>query len=153
MPLKCGVGWGRLLRVPWTARRSNQSIRKEIYPEYSLEGLVQKLQYFGCLMQRANSLVKTLMLGKIEREEGGNRGRDDWVTSLTQSTWVWASSGRWWRTVKPCVLQFTVSQRVGHYLVTEQPQSCCRWGQCGNSVRFHVLGFQNHCRQLLQPRN
>ena len=60
--------WGRLLRVPWTARRSNQSILKEISPEYSLEGLMLKLelQYFGDLMQRADSFEKTLMLGKIE---------------------------------------------------------------------------------------
>ena len=58
--------WGRLLRVPWTARRSNQSFLKEINPEYSLEGLMLKLQYFGYLMQRASSLEKTLMLGKIE---------------------------------------------------------------------------------------
>ena len=58
--------WRRLLRVPWTARRSNQSILKEINPEYSLEGLMLKLQYFGHLMRRANSLEKTLMLGKIE---------------------------------------------------------------------------------------
>ena len=64
--------WRRLLRVPWTARRSNQSILKEITPEYSLEGLILKLklQYFGHLMQRTNSLEKTLMLGKIE---GGRR--------------------------------------------------------------------------------
>ena len=70
----CGVG--RLLRVPWTARRSNQSILKEISPEYSLEGLMLKLklQYFGHLMGRTNSLEKTLMLGKTEdsrRREGG----------------------------------------------------------------------------------
>ena len=58
--------WKRLLRVPWTARRSNQSIRKEINPEYSLEGLMLKLQYFGHLMQKADSLEKTLTLGKIE---------------------------------------------------------------------------------------
>ena len=65
--------WRRLLRVPWTARRSNQSIIKEISPEYSLEGLMLKLklQYFGHLMQRADSFEKTLMLGKIE----GRRGR------------------------------------------------------------------------------
>ena len=61
----------RLLRVPWIARRSNQSILKEMNAEYSLEGLMLKLQYFGHLMQRADSLDKTLMLGKIE----GNRGR------------------------------------------------------------------------------
>ena len=58
--------WRRLLRVPWTGRRSNQSILKEINPEYSLEGVMLKLQYFGHLMQRADSLEKTLMLGKIE---------------------------------------------------------------------------------------
>ena len=58
--------WRRLLRVPWTARRSNQSILKEICPEYSLEGLMLKLQYFGPLMRRTDSLEKTLMLGKIE---------------------------------------------------------------------------------------
>ena len=69
--------WGRLLRVPWTARRSNQSILKGISPEYSLEGLMLKLklQYFGHLMQRADSLKKTLMLGKIEGSgEGDDRG-------------------------------------------------------------------------------
>ena len=65
--------WKGLLRVPWTARRSNQSILKEINFEYSLEGLMLKLQYFGYLMQRANSLEKTLLLGKIEgrRRRGG----------------------------------------------------------------------------------
>ena len=67
--------WRRLLRVPWTARSSNQSILKEINSEYSLEGrmLKLKLQYFGYLMRRANSLEKTLMLGKIEDREGGSR--------------------------------------------------------------------------------
>ena len=61
--------WRRLLRVPWTARRSNQSILKEINPQYSLEGLMLKLQYFGHLMQRVNSLENTLMLGKTETED------------------------------------------------------------------------------------
>ena len=102
----------RLLRVPWTARRSNQSILKEISPEYSLEGLMLKLklQYFGHLMQRTNSLEKTLMLGKIEGrrrkrqvEIVGRHHRlsghefetswDSWTASPTQWTWVWASSG------------------------------------------------------------
>ena len=63
--------WRRLLRVPWTARRSNQSILKEISPEYSLEGLMLKLQYFGHLMQRTDSLEKTLMLGKTEGRRRG----------------------------------------------------------------------------------
>ena len=83
------------MRVPWTATL-NQSILKEINPEYSLEGLMlkQKLQYFGHLMQRANSLKKTLMLGKTEGEKGG-RGRDGLIASLTQWTWVWVKSGSW----------------------------------------------------------
>ena len=78
--------WRRLLRVPWTARRSNQSIVKEISPEYSLEGLILKLklQYFGHLMGRTDSLEKTLILGKIE---GGRRGwqRMRWLDGITDS--------------------------------------------------------------------
>ena len=78
--------WRRLLRVPWTARRSNQSILKEISPEYSLEGLMLKLklQYFGHLMQRTDSFEKTLMLGKME---GGRRGqqRMRWLDGITNS--------------------------------------------------------------------
>ena len=66
--------WRRLLRAPWTARKSNQSILKEINPEYSLEGLMLKLQYVGHLMQRADSLEKILMLGKTEAREVGDRG-------------------------------------------------------------------------------
>ena len=79
--------WKRPLRVPWTARRSNQSILKEIIPEYSLEGLMLnlKLQYFGHLMWRTNSLEKTLMLGKSEggRRRGGHKGR--WLDGITNS--------------------------------------------------------------------
>ena len=89
--------WRRLLRVPWTARRSNQSILKEISPGCSLEGVMLKLklQYFGHLMWRADSFEKTLMLGKIEgrRRGGGDRGWDGWMASLTQWTWVWVDSG------------------------------------------------------------
>ena len=90
--------WRRFLRVPWTARRSNQSTLKEINPEYSLEGLTlkMKLQYFDHRMQRADSLEKTLMLGKIEsRRRGGNRGWDGWIASLAQGTQVRANSRRW----------------------------------------------------------
>ena len=78
--------WRRLLRVPWSARRSNQSILKEISPEYSLEGLMLKLklQYFGHLMQRANSLEKTLMLGKIDGRRRG-RQRMRWLDGITDS--------------------------------------------------------------------
>ena len=89
--------WRRLLRVPWTARRSNQSILMEISPKYSLEGLMLKLklQYFGHLMRRTDSLETTLMLGGIGgRRRRGKQRRDGWLTSLTQWTWVWANSGR-----------------------------------------------------------
>ena len=80
--------WRRLLRVPWTARRSNQWILKEINPEYSLKDWCwNKLQYFGHLMQRTDSLEKTLMLAKIEgRREGEDRGWNGWMASLTQWT-------------------------------------------------------------------
>ena len=84
--------WRRLSRVPWTARRSNQSILKEINPWCSLEGLMPKLQYFGHLMRRADSLEKTLMLGKAGGE-GNDRGCDGWMASPTQWTWVWVDSG------------------------------------------------------------
>ena len=79
--------WRRLLRVPWTARRSNQSILKEISPEYSLEGLMLKLkrQYFGHLMQRINSLEKTLMLGKVEGKRRKGQQRMRWLDGITQS--------------------------------------------------------------------
>ena len=79
--------WRRLLRVPWTPRRSNQSILKEISPEYSLEGLMLKLKlkYFGHLMQRTDSLVKTLMLGKIEGRRRRGRQRMRWLDDITNS--------------------------------------------------------------------
>ena len=79
--------WRRLLRVPWTARRSNQSILKEISPKYSLEGLMLKLklQYFGHLMQRTDSLEKTLRLGKIEGERRRGRQRMRWLDGITDS--------------------------------------------------------------------
>ena len=112
--------WRRLFQVPWTARRSNRSILKETSPEYSLKGLMMKLQYFGHLMWRADSFEKTLMLGKIEgRRRTNDRGWDYWMASLTQWTWVWVSSRRWCRTGKPGVPQSLRSQRVGHDWVTE----------------------------------
>ena len=77
--------WKRLLRVPWTARRSNQSILKEISPEYSLEGLMLKLQYFGHLMPRTDSFEKTLMLAKIEGRRRRGRQRMRWLDGITDS--------------------------------------------------------------------
>ena len=106
--------WRRLLRVPWTARRSNQSILKEISPEYSLEILMLKLklQYFSHMMQRMDSLEKTLMLGKAGGE-GDDTGWDGWMASPTWWTWVWASSGSWWWTGKSGMLQSMGLQRAG----------------------------------------
>ena len=96
MLLNCGAR-----EDSWTARRSNQSILKETNPEYSLEELMLelKLQSFGHLMRRANSLEKTLMLGKIEGRRRRGRQKMRWLgmTSLTQWTWVWANSRRQWR--------------------------------------------------------
>ena len=74
------------MRVPWTARRSNQSILKAVNPEHSLEGLMLKLQYFGHLMRRANSLEKTLMLGKIAGERKRGQQRVRWLDGITDST-------------------------------------------------------------------
>ena len=98
--------WRRLLRVPWTTRRWNQSVLKEISPEYSLEGLMLKFQYFGHQMQelihwKRPSCWERLKVGG----EGDNRGRDGWMASPTLWTWVWVKSRSWWWTGKPGVLQ------------------------------------------------
>ena len=117
--------WRRLLRVPWTVRRSNQSILKESSPECSLERLMLKLkiQYFGCLVRRTDSLEKTLMLEKIEggRRRGWQRMRwlDGITDSMDMSRWTWASSRRWWRTGKPGMLRSIWSQRVRHDQVSD----------------------------------
>ena len=114
--------WRRLLRVPWTARRSNQCILKEISPGISLEGMMLKLklQYFGHIM-------RSWLIGKDSDAgrdwgaggEGDNRGWDGWMVSLTRWMWVWVNSGSWWWTGRPGVLQFMGSQRVGQDWATE----------------------------------
>ena len=111
--------WRRLLKVTWPARRSNQSILKEINPKYSLEGLMLKLelQYFGHLMWRATRWKTPWCWDGL-----GAGGWDGWMASLTQWRWVWAISGRQWSTGKPGVLQSTGTQRVGHDWATEQQQ-------------------------------
>ena len=113
--------WKRLLRVPWTVRRSNQSILKEISPEHSLEGLMLKLklQYFGHLMQRTDSFEKTLMLGKIEGGRRRGRQKIRWLDGITDSMDMSLSKLCDWRTGKPGVLQSMGLQRVGHNWVTE----------------------------------
>ena len=114
--------WRRLLRAPWTARRSNQFILKEISPEYSLEGLM--------LSWNSNTLATWCKgLTHLKRPwcwerlkvgaEGDGRGWDGWMASLTRWMWVWANSGSWWWTGKPGVLQYMWSWRVGHDWVTE----------------------------------
>ena len=100
--------WRRLLRVPWTARRSNQSILKELSLEYSLEGLMLKLKFqsFGRLMWRTDSFERPWCWERLKgRGERDNRGWDGWMVSPTQWTWVWVCSGSWWWTGRPVMLQ------------------------------------------------
>ena len=114
--------WRRLLRVSWTARRSNQSILKEISPGISLQGMMLKLklQYFGHLMWRVDSLEKTLMLGGIGGRRRRGRQRMRWLDGITDSMDVSVSELRgWWWTGRPGVLRFMGSQRVGHNWATE----------------------------------
>ena len=116
--------WRRLLRVPWTAKRSNQSILKEINPEYSLEGLMLKLelQYLATWCKEGTHWKRAWCWARLKAGEGNDRGRDGCIVSPTQWTWVWASSGRWWRTGKPGMLQSMGLQRVRLDWATEQQQ-------------------------------
>ena len=172
----------RLLRVPWTARRSNQSILKEISSEYSLEGLMLKLKtlatwYLGEELThwKRSWCWERLTAGK----EGDNRGQDGRMASPTQWTRVWVNSGSWQWTGRPGVLQFMGSQRIGHNWAIELNWTVYylnfiwslkhsenedhgipshhfmgnRWGNSGNSVRLYFSAFQNHCRWWLQPWN
>ena len=131
--------WRRFLKVPWNARRSNQSILEEISSEYSLEGLILKLklQYFCHLMQRTDSLGKILMLGKIE--DGSRRGwqRMRWLDGIIESGHMRLSnSWSWWWTGRPGVLQSMESQRVGHNWVTE-----LNWPDAGKVWRWEEKGM------------
>ena len=111
--------WRKLLRVPWTARRSNQSILREISPGCSLVGLMVKLklQYLATWCKGLTHLKRPWCWESLRA--GDNRGRDGWMASLTQWTWVWVESGSWWWTGRPAVLRFTGSQWVGHDWATE----------------------------------
>ena len=114
--------WRRLLRVPWDARRSNQSILKEMNPEYSLEGLMLKLklQYLATWYEELTHWKRSWCWESLRAGgEGDDRGWDGWIASPTQWTWVWVDSKSWWWTGRPGVLQFMGLQRVGHNWVTE----------------------------------
>ena len=114
--------WRRLLRVPWTARRSSQSIQKEINPECSLEGLMLKLKLhiLATWCEELTHLKRPWCWEILKAGgEGDDRGWDDWVASPIQRTWVWVNSRRWRWTGSPGVLWFMGSQRVGHDCTTE----------------------------------
>ena len=114
--------WRRLLRVPWTAKRSIQSIIKEISPEYSLEGLMLKLslQYLATWCEELTHWERPWWWEWLKVEgEGDDRGWDVWISSPTQWTWIWVNSGSWWWTGRPGVLKSMRLQRVRHDWATE----------------------------------
>ena len=127
-----------------------QSILKEIkIPDYSLEGLMLKLklQFFGHLMWRAESLEKTLMLKRLKAGgKGDYRGWDGWMASLTQWTWVWVDSRSWWWAGRPGVLQFMGSQRVRHDWATE-----LNWTKSKLSENVFSPFFQKQVASLKLP--
>ena len=166
--------WRRLLRVPWTARRSNQSILKEINPGISLEGMMLKLkyQYFGHLMRRVESLEKTLMLGGIGGRRRRERQRMRWLDGIMDSmaSWtrwmrVWVNSRSWWWTGRPGVLWFMRSQRVGHDWVTELNWTekmmlwkCCsqyasKFGKLSSGHRTGKGQFSFQSQREAKPKN
>ena len=137
--------WRRLLRVPWTARRSNQSILNQISPGCSLEGMMLKLklQYFGHLMWRVDSLEKLWCWeGLGAKGKGDDRGWDGWVAPPTRRMWVWVNSRSWWWTGRPGVLRFMRSQRVRHYWATELNLLSERLRKSRSKIENAIVFFQ-----------
>ena len=137
--------WRRLLRVPWTARRSNQSILIEINPEYSLEGLMLKLklQYFGHWCEELTYLKRPWCWERLKvGEEEGNRGQNGWMASPVRWIWVWVSSRSWWWTGKPAMLQSMGSQRIRYDWVTE-----LNWAHLTYSESWLVVWYTSISRE------
>ena len=129
--------WRRLLKVPWTARRSNQSILKEISPGCSLEGLMLKLNS-STLATSCEELTHWkrpwCWEGLGAGGEGNDRKWDGWMASPTRWTWVWVNSGSWWWAGRPGVLWFMGLQRVGHDWVTE-----LNWTEAVKHIRYTAI--------------
>ena len=142
--------WRRLLRVPWTARRSNQSILIEISPEYSPEGLMLKLKllYFVYLMWELTHWKRPWCWERLKAgEEGDKRGRDGWMASKTQWTWVWVNSWSWYWTGRPLMLQSMGLQRFGHDWATE-----LNWTDYCLCIHLPIKGHLG-CNQVLAIMN
>ena len=144
----------RFLRVPWTARRSNQLIIKEINPDYSMEGLMLKLkpQSFVVIWCEELTRWKRHCWERSKATgEAGSRRWDGWMASLTQWTWIWANSGRQWRTEESGMLQSMGLQRVGQDLAIEQQQKCLEVGWWVPSGSWEAAGCWWGCGTTLCP--
>ena len=145
----------RRLRVPWTARRSNQSILKEISPDYSLEGLMLKLNSdtLATWCEELTHLKRPWCWERLKAGgEGDDRGWGGWMASLTRWTWVWASSGSWWWTGKPGMLQAMGSQRVRHNWATELNFSGTEIYHLNGITEFNKHQFSNNEEDYWEAR-
>ena len=143
--------WRRCLRIPWTARRSNQPILNEISPEYSLEGLRLKLQYFGHLIQRADSWERTLMLGKMEGKKRRGQQKMRWLDSITNSMDM--NLSKLWETVKEKEAWHSAVHgvtKIKHDLMTEQKPWLFQGFLGGPAVRI-CLQCRRHRRHGFDP--